>query len=131
MEISMKQEMDLSVLFRNPLEVDWSSISDTFSEGCENEFKEIIRIRESLFRMEPFIQIIRDMMEDGIIPASAAIPAKYTDFKGIYDRLSSAEVRLLQVRKYLDDSKNICRKNSYMYGNVKAIQVLPPQEWII
>ena len=131
MEISMKMgTMDLSVLFKDPMEVDWSSIADTFSKRCEQEFEKIAKIRKDLFRMEPFLQIIRDMMEIGILPASVAMPAKYMDFKFIYDRLSSAECRLMQVRKYLEESKNVSNK-PYMYGNAKTILIHPPKKWEI
>lgn len=79
----------------------------------QEAFNDITKIRQCIFDEKSFFEIMNYMMKMGIIPKSdKGIPYKHCKFEYVYERLSQAEVRLMQVKNYIIKKKKLNNKNT-------------------
>lgn len=123
---------NLRVLFEDTANVAVKELKD---ENFQEMFNSIIEIRQKLFNGESLVDTIRNMMDLGLIPKTSGISYDTFDVSLIYNLLSKAEVRLSQVKSYVQEEARVSQMSnlervmeSAAYGGRRK-QVVP--EWEI
>ena len=101
---------DLKVLFSNTADI---AVRELEEENFQEIFDGIMAIRQKFFNGESFFEIAEEMINLGIMPESIV------DFSYVYEQLTKAEVRLIDVKRYVNEKKRI----SEMSEKERAIEV--------